>query len=108
MTEVASLALCKELYELSGWGTDRTWRKLTLGKAFVRNGSIEDEYDISPAYSLGYLLRKLPNGVNIMYNSERSAASYEVPIGELLLYGNTPENAACKLSIELFKLGVLK
>lgn len=91
---VANIDLCKELYELSGWGT-------------AKEGDVWTDASGHPRYELGYLLRKLPNGTNVMYNNERSAASYEVPIGELYLYGKTPEDAACKLAIELLKKGVL-
>lgn len=83
---VASLELCKELYEVSGWGdypdrTHFTWREFE-GKTTGSNWtSPEEDYSagwidpfdgrrptgithhishVSPAYDLAYLLRKLP------------------------------------------------
>ena len=76
--------------------------------------------EFTPAYDCGYLLRKLPallgkRGSNsaeclrLGKDKERYLAGY---IGVDLVWGfpceaETPENALCKLSIELFKQGVL-
>lgn len=119
---VASLELCKELYELSEWGADGVrvakYRKngflVTWGYMRLMKGEI-------PAYDLGYLLRKLPaqfgkRGSNsaeclrLAKDKDRYLAGY---IGVDLVWGfpceaDTPEDAACKLAIELFKQGVLK
>lgn len=121
---VASLELCRELCELSGW-YDQTW---WWNYDFAPNGkSYEWRAEPSmlrfesqpvhtsiPAYSLGYLLRKLPQTIaphitvwplSIEYNFDgRWMAKYA---GELCVWADTPENAACKLAIELIKQGVL-
>lgn len=75
---VASLNLCKELYELSGWEPNSWWwTEDYQGTTKDTKWSVSDEPIIAsgrneglssyPAYDLGYLLRKLPrklNGVN--------------------------------------------
>lgn len=103
----ASLELSKELYELSGWDL--------MDKYYSGNGTI------IPANDLGYLLRKLP----IMHPETKMFAKRQVACwGEQNGWhaywitddqeieissgaADTPENAACKLAIELFKAGVL-
>ena len=98
MSQVASRELCKELYELSGWdGTDEQYH---VGMA---------EY--CPAYDLGYLLRKLP--AKIPFSDGEITLRVEIwwAGGWYAHYGiydwkaaiaDTPEDAACKLAIELF------
>lgn len=74
---VASLELCKELYELSGWAqTYFIWMDLQDQEPFVSDGktggirkadgtpgTYQDAFDGGtdwlPAYDLGYLMRKL-------------------------------------------------
>lgn len=103
---VASLELCKELYELSVWETG------TTGFSY-HNGSIVFGWvqGSVPAYTLGYLLRKLPFNCPIAkgmagrwvisrYNDEAE------PVEKI--WGDTPEDAACRLAIELFRKGVLE
>lgn len=95
---VASLEFCKELYELSGWVTDE-WRSGT--------GTTTGAY---PAYNLGYLLRKLPDSSEVFrfdYNAYE-ATHYPNPGGDSSARADTPEDAACKLAIELFKQGILR
>ena len=115
---VASLPLSKELYELSGWDdcwfqhlkVDNEWGLDFSGAEALRKDSEIDEWH--PAYDLGYLLRKLPN-YKLEHNGNSANA---VTCGYLAdnkgrwIFGsaNTPEDAACKLAIELFKQGVLK
>lgn len=68
---------------------------------------------IVPAYDLGYLLRKLPSGCYVMQQSDE-----EIYEGQRQQWGalgwrdygyfaDTPEDAAAKLAIELFKQNVL-
>lgn len=135
---VASLELCKELYEASGWdfpGEDRRYHYNFEGIGW----SIELEDDPTefvnriiekiPAYYLGYLLRKLPENISkdddlpvsgfihickmntskkfSMWHAFYSYNGYRFDHR----YGaieDTPENAACKLAIELFKQNILK
>lgn len=116
----ASLDLCKELYELSGWEIEpldeNNW----------------DFLESAPKYPLGYLLRKLPAKIDIndgdhiyKLTIDRKSesvwrASYSKDIANRkgrglvkdwkykLIDADTPENALCKLAIELFRQGVLK
>jgi hypothetical protein len=121
---IASLELCKELYELSGWGCDGF---------YYWNGKLEDDHKVFgrqpassfPAYDLGNLLRKLPRyqvfeGEDCRlaisstgFNYNRSVAwyaSYENDEDEPieLETADTPEDAAVKLAIVLFMQGILK
>lgn len=122
---VANMELCKSLYELSGWdGTFQFWSKGVNGylpyMVVEREPIWKDDY--YPAYDLGYLLRKLPHHKDGFYyfrphlEQERDKkwgaylecdTTYEGQ--ELLASGvdDTPEDATCKLAIELFKQGVL-
>lgn len=105
----ASLEHCKELYELSGWEDTEKLHCLTCGDITQQGAKINDgrTHESVPAYTLGYLLRKLPevrvlqmpdNGWNVYTGAE--------PMADV--YADTPEDAACKLAIELFKAGILK
>lgn len=133
--QVASLELCKELYGLSLWqpvddlpndaATDaRFWLERTHSQPVVKH-QLEAGFNswqiIVPAYDLGYLLRKLPpelsdedNRVFLSMNismMQNWCARYADAAGNRMniekFYAPTPENAACKLAIELFKQGVL-
>lgn len=87
--------------------------------------NIEVEHGNSiPAYPLGYLLRKLPEEIKSrilviskQYDKYHFGYAERDNYGRYTLddyyykhsvYADTPENAACKLAIELFKQGVLK
>lgn len=115
---VASLELCKELYELSG----RMWHEEIIYSWHKDDGDyvIEDFWSgsICPAYDLGYLLRKLPvitelkkwddEYVAQCYWGNHDSHSSGIPlIKNFKSKANTPEDAACKLAIELFKQGIL-
>lgn len=119
----ASLELCKELYELSGWEADNViWGDLLPNEKGFKRPIVGYEY------SLGYLLRKLPSSINLVgkgglrtlglnklgdntYMADywrANAKGVELPwYGRLKTGADTPENAACKLAIELFKQGIL-
>lgn len=119
---VASLKLCKELYELSGWvdveayyeyypiADKHALRHSAPGNAFAEDRILPDY--IFPAYDLGYLLRKLPNYCRVERKGSTYVSGYtakaeidlDTPFGQ---EADTPEDAACKLAIELFKQGVL-
>jgi hypothetical protein len=115
-TDVASIKLSKELFELSGW----------LDCYFIyygrrsRDGSVvikEGDRPIIPAYDLSYLLRKLPVGTTIKRFKYPEVGGYEAEYlwegddgtGEGVSCGaDTPEDATCKLAIAGFKEGWLK
>jgi hypothetical protein len=128
---VASLELCKTLYELSGWEATQNFWKSLLGhdaktwrdfKVVDFNGAeIPDAFGerTYPAYDLGYLLRKLqplseergrfflsfnPDQDRWFTGFSATYDQYHSDKGD----ADTPEDAACKLAIELFKQGVLK
>lgn len=103
---VASLELCKELYELSGWDNGTNWHDPKDPQALL-------EY---PRYDLGYLLRKLPENTLLTWNREDGAIVYYSTwtfTGGVFTEGNgwsykdDFENATAKLAIELFKKGIL-
>jgi hypothetical protein len=116
--DVASLELCKELYELSGWGKTEhvyaipkeesvegmtPWLRVGVGDSYA--------WREHPAYDLGYLLRKLPPGAQIAKVSGQWNANgpYSAWVDENDYYdADTPEDATCTLAIELFKQDVLK
>lgn len=129
---VANLELCKELYELSGWLSRPLWTKWHCGELIFGKGKEKftgewhvvetpcwlDKTEV-PAYDAGFLLRKLPDGVSLYkgrrgwtLNSGNTFQLNNSSTGNVLRLGNflsaTPENALCKLAIELHKQGVLK
>jgi hypothetical protein len=111
---VASRELCEELYELSGWtsqayesgGIEKAWRPTPLISAenyrLITIGPNTPE-DI-PAYGLGYLLRKLPE-ISMLWQQD---GKWHCDLEDAYMCeAHTPEDAACKLCIELFKQGIL-
>lgn len=124
----AGLELSKMLFELSGWddydplaGEDMQWH---MGH------SNERDYHIAPKYDLGYLLRKLPKSTKqkgtryalvldfdpdglatAEYRCYRADYRAKIVYIDSTIYhntANTPEDAACRLAVELFKEGVLE
>jgi hypothetical protein len=131
MSATASLELCKELYELSGWEASAWW---WLDKRKHQNGTLvnpeqipilthhsdgynkliaKEDQEWWAGYDLGYLLRKLPRGcfIKVAQTDELFyLAEYEYNKASGATRGTgatTPEDAACKLAIELFKQRVL-
>lgn len=130
---VASLKLCKELYELSGWNYDSEsggrwygWSK--KAQLYVLDHAPAEDYKkpaFIPAYNLGYLFRRLParywhedehrwdalhltkwdrlKNGGIVYFAEYWTP-YKSPFR---VEAGTPEDALAKLAIELFKQGIL-
>lgn len=121
MSNVASLNLCKELYELSGWnGTEKCWA--TDGDSnylsnYPNANLGHEEALVAYAYDLGYLLRKLPLTDDIGSYIELRKVSVNGSVRYVVFTrpnatpfnsgGETAEDAACKLTIELFKQNVL-
>lgn len=125
---VASLDLCKELFVLAGWSdTDFDYNeegKLEPCSWLVYNTHpmFDDEEQHTPAYDLGYLLRKLPNDASYRTDMARDNdcwAAYLWGPSKFETLGSrnkqviargvseSPEDAVTKLAIELFNLGVL-
>lgn len=119
---VASLDLCKELYELSG----KTWHEEIIYSWHKDYGEyvIEDFWtgSICPAYDLGYLLRKLPDYAKLFRNNQGKwfaaavTGGFRHPDNQLgqpdtaheWYIADTPEDAAASLAIKLFQEGILK
>lgn len=105
--DTTSLELSKALWKLSGW-------------TYLAHQWLSPYDDPHPVYDLGYLLRKLPPQTRIKKEFDASPElPEETPAHYRALYdtvddrhfwlgADTPEDAAAKLAIELFKHGVLK
>lgn len=124
MSHVASLELSRILFELSGWkDTHFSWRSQNKQEPRIVDIAPNIDSDI-PAYSLGELLRKLPEYM-MRDGLSRSLCLYKANsrgIGWIAKYGGTrtfkgeimgnsmksPEDAAAKLCIKLFRQGILK
>ncbi len=111
---VATLELCKELYELSEW--DSSYFNHYYGRpkdhsiVYSLKGALAQS-DSVPAYDLGYLLRKLlPEYGKITLTNDHGHDQWWATdvIGHAVFKANTPEDALCKLAIELFKRKIIK
>lgn len=124
--DVANKDLCAELEVLSGWGDtvwfhfqDRLWTSHE-----IRGKTMTEDNRAVPAYTLGYLLRKLPPklekiNTNVWLTLQPMdkdgswgiGYEYHLPNGEAqtdeFQWAESVEDAACKLVIELFKQGIL-
>jgi len=121
MSDVASLELSRELHELSGWEDTRYYYHSLISHDMKRWSEYKlQDYRpdndfgmrIVPAYTLGYLLRKLPNFTevqNIGFDGENEwrVMRHDVRRNPFCI-ARTPEDAAAKLCIELFKQGILQ
>lgn len=118
---VASLENCQKLWKLSGW--EYYQAKYRKNGFLVTWGYMKLMKGEAPAYSAGYLLRKLPKYLDDDYPKARRAlndfddgweASYvrqdEFHPPETLhgCTADTPEDALCRLAIKLFEEGVLR
>lgn len=108
---VASLELSKTLFELSRWSYPGMLYYL-LPDDDVVVGWLDGK-DSVPAYDLGYLLRKLSTVPVKLRNKRTGQWAIAFRTGgynekEYLAEADTPEDAACRLAIELFKKGVLR
>ncbi|WP_285250234.1 hypothetical protein [Pseudarthrobacter sp. fls2-241-R2A-168] len=62
-----------------------------------------------PAYDLGYLLRKLPDGQRIIKASPDYYVVNNIDgVTDVNEDGKTPEDALCSFAIYLFKQGLMK
>lgn len=131
MSDVASLELCKELYELSVWGNEDgglkvafSWYGSEDSMSLVHTlAALGGGYSVRiPAYDSGYLLRKLPPYLGTQdddwllrlmpsYLGETWSIGYAGLADTRFLHAQqaaTPEDTLCLLTIELFKQGILK
>jgi len=118
---VADIKLCKELYGLSGWSdTEKIWchyigngNTSTDTAPYVRLVAPIARDDDCPAYELGYLLRRLPKNRIKLRNNNQTGWGCQYNPGrqhgpEYNQYGATPENATCRLAIELIREGIIE
>jgi hypothetical protein len=115
---VANQELCRELYKLSAWGSNY---ENTASPDYELDWYGANKTYECPKYPLGYLLRKLPlvikqedqEGFLTMTND---GEDYHFSYGwwfepdrmdEVEGADRSPENAVCKLAIQLFKEGIL-
>lgn len=125
---VAKLELCKRLYELSGWGyTHQSYNDTGTEQHphYELHDKVLDEEEpmfAYPAYSAGYLLRKLPPSLDVrqgnwfeLYNDsgDHWDAGYEYATSEpetsgYYQHADTPEDALALLCIRLIEEGILK
>lgn len=118
---VASLELSKELYELSGWEDLWYIKGEDDAEPWVheRRAAVSGYETLAPAYSIGFLLRKLPVEIGVFdtpdYRGRLTVspgennwwyASYDYD-KQTVQSAHSPEDAAAKLAIDLFKQGVL-
>lgn len=107
---VASLPLCKELDELSGWGgtafmwaekirTSRAGTTYTYTDWSVRYSKPHKPTKTVPAYDLSYLMHRIACAVGLM----RSLDLLE----HAMVNDRNFEDGACFVAIELFKQGIL-
>jgi len=102
---VASLDLCRELYELSGWYKGQS-QYSQYSQDSQENGTIKN----IPRYDLEFLLRKLAiYGVEIRYGDLLCEVSSPALPGIVIRSSkpNGPEDDVCRLAIELIKKGIL-
>lgn len=136
MTHTASKELSQELYKLSGWAdTGLFWYEEhdydddPDGRGdFYHEPRIYTQMEIeetgsggggkrTQAYDLGYLMRNLPKSdddigdLTITFREGSSWFCGYFVVGDPFpnsgAWASTPEDAACKLAIELFKNGIL-
>jgi hypothetical protein len=92
MTEVANKDLCAELYELSGWE----------GETHPLYGYEDDDGNRIPYYTLGYLLRKVGEGLGLSKVSVLHTLTIYVDDD------TSYEDAAAHFAIQSFRFGELK
>jgi len=116
--EVANIELSKELYDLSGWDSGITTHyRLVKGKPIATNPFDNEPDGETCLYDLGYLLRKLPKKRVKLRNYLRgNTTSWKCQLSiddgshtyDMTEEARTPEDAAAKLAVELFKSGQLQ
>ena len=108
----ASFELCKELFERSGWDDiEKYWLNQDRWQVGHLGEASEETY---PAYDLGYLLRKLYAcgpvlrcHLDLEARPDAGRDRYFIWVLDgnidIRLWADTPEDAAARLAIELFK-----
>ncbi len=116
--------LCLKLYKASGWdGTYDCWEQsdgIPAGKPYLVQPVLIQQFGLwstqevkkrYPAYSVGYMLSKLPRRIDVhfdMMDGETRVYAYYGQEEELKpVVGETPAEALCKLCLQLYELKVL-
>lgn len=121
MNDYASLENSKRLYEVSGWDDEDLlhWQKRRGDDGTTMYDLAIYESGFCPAYSAGYLLRKLPPTIQgnipaserplvLQANNPMWFARYEdIDATEHQVMADTPENSLVLLAIKLFEDGIL-
>lgn len=114
--QTASRELCEELYKLTGWNDTDLWHgddpeaDLEVGFPAMADPQEHEVYAAYPAYTVGYLLRKLQGDCEIGVIALRTGfylakSGYEYSFKRAT--AETPEDALCKLAITLANQGLL-
>lgn len=115
MSEVASLEISKQLYEISGWkDTHFSWRSQYKQEARIVDIQPNIESD-TPAYDLGYIMRKLPTQISnhplhLSYNIYSLYWDIRYHIadsGEYITTNVQLTDCVALLAIKLFKNGII-
>ncbi|WP_156666099.1 hypothetical protein [Rhodococcus sp. HS-D2] len=96
----ASRNLCKELFDLSGWD-----------EASLHKHPGPEIENAAPAYDLGFLMRKLPDGYTVLtrFNDGWLASWAErADAADYAVEENTPEDAVAALALLLFEKSILQ
>lgn len=121
VNDVASFELCSELFKLSRWKETADAYDVSYADHWLRHIAEfpEDSREramvkMVPAYPLGYLLRKLPPFTKVYLDSVDRELAWRCVMpspgyigATVVARGNTPEDAAVRLAISLFRRGVL-
>lgn len=112
----ASLENCKRLFKLSGWEDTDKWLIVNeFGESSPINSKAIHNKSY-PAYSAGYLLRKITEAIlnadlydfELYWYRSWKAMMRDADDKEIAKAAGTPEDALCLLSIRLIEEGVLK
>lgn len=111
---VASLELSKQLWELSGWEDSFFYYNAENDVEDAAMARLMHPTRNCPAYDLGYLLRNLPHRIEFkdfelhkVYDDDWTAAYTYQDEWVIHCDADTPEDAATKLCIKLFKQKIL-
>jgi len=121
MRGIASVADCRELYRVSGWGdTPWTWYcdeahddepGLNLSEPLRVVGGVGYFDTRYPAYDLGYLAGMLPTFKLMKHPNDTYEASWRRHMSDgVYLVAESRTNAAnalCRLAVKMFDAGIL-
>lgn len=107
---VAKASLCKQLYNLTGWGKNQKteptelWAVDDAGKdlGLLSSGfKMVNFKELIPAYDLGFLMTKIVKDRNVRLRYDDGKFIATAPPC-FRFEAKTPEDAVCKLAIKMF------